>query len=220
MDDFRQMVYLYDTEQKVENHYKTLERKFLEDTRMPPESPEVKKLNASVREHGRPLVAVGPFGVFAGNDGCQFSVRELQTQFPVVELESREQSKSLLFLSSLEKDWIVPRFHAQLIYSEDGIYKKGVFSVHGKDGIPERTYFDTKGMGLFDVMYVHENGSIYIYYLDGLTWELASEKPYSEAMKATASETRALRDLYPVDSDASNLNLVNEEPPPTSNDDQ
>ena len=104
---------------------------------------------------------------------------QLQTNsiLPLVELESREQSKILSFFSTVEKDWRLPRFASELIYSEDGIYKRGYFAVHGGDGgTAERVYFDSQGTGIFDIMDVYENGIRSRYHLNGLTWKQVDEQ--------------------------------------------
>jgi hypothetical protein len=193
MDDSNQVAYAYDTEQKVEDFYKMFEIQFSEKTGLPPESPEVKEYMAMVRrEQGRPLDAVGPFAFFVDNDGGKFSVREIQSVkqeanllLPLVELEISEQSKRLRLYSSQEKGFGLPRFSAQFTYSEDGIYERGHFAVHRKDGALERMYFDSKGSGAFDVMNVfeHEAGVRFIYSLNDLTWELVGKQWYSEKEK-------------------------------------
>ena len=179
IDDFHQFVYAYDTEQKLENYYKIHEEQFFDKTGFPPESSESREFMAMVRENGRPLVVVGPFSVFVKDDGT-FSVREMQIQTgsisPLVELRIHEQSKYLTLFSSYEKGLRLPRFNAILRYSEDGIYKKGGFYISGEDGMPVRSYFDTRGVVVFDVMHVFENGNENTYHLNGLSWEKVTEQ--------------------------------------------
>ena len=144
---------------------------------------------------GRPLVAAGPFAVFVDNDSGEFSVREIQSLLPLVELESHEQSKRLLLLSSREKGWKLPRFRVNLKYSEDGLYERGGFSVYGEDGMLARIYFDTQGAGVFDKMYVYENDTPMVYRLNNFSWELC---PYPEL----------LQDVEDTDSEVENGDLL------------
>ena len=189
MDDFHLFVYAFDTKQKLADHYKMFERQFFDKTGLPPESPEAREWMALVKELGRPLVEVGSLAVFVNDNGA-FSVREIQSVkqesgwlLPLIELENHEQSKYLRLYSSQEKGCGMPRFHASLAYSEDGIYEKGSFSVHKEDGRLARIYVDTKGTGVFDEMHVHENNVRFIYRLNDLTWGLVDEQPYPEALK-------------------------------------
>ena len=182
-------VFVYDTEQKIESYYAMFERDFSEKTGLSSESPEVKEWMVTMREQGRPLVAVGPFVVFADNDGGGFSVREIQSfkqekglLLPLVMLKYSEQSKCLFFVSSEERGCRLPRFYAQFDYSEDGIYKRGSFSVH-KDGKPERIYIDKNGIGFFDVLNIFENDKWIEYRLNGLSWELVNERTLPETLK-------------------------------------
>jgi len=177
-DDFN--LYVYDTEQKLEDFYKSWQRQYLDKTGL---SPEAREWIAELREQGRPLVAVGPFAIFVDNDGNRFSIRELQPLWlPLVELEFHEQSKYLHLISSLEKSWVLPRFRAFFHYSEDGVYEKGTVSVHRKNGMPERVYFDTKRIGVFDVMHVYDYDSrvTNIYTLNGLSWEKYATREWTE----------------------------------------
>ena len=169
MDDFHTHVYAYDTEQKLEDYYKEMEKVNIDELKVSRESPTAREIIAEIRGN-RPLVSAGPFVVFVDNDSGKFSVREKRSLLPLVELESREQSQSLAFTSSIEKDRKLPRFSAQLFYSRDGIYEKGVFSVQGEDGISERSYFDTKGNGVFSYMVVYEDGVKVTYRLNNLSW--------------------------------------------------
>ena len=67
-------VYVYDTEQKIEDFYTIFEKDFSEKTGLPPESPEAKEYMATVQKgFGRPLVAVGPFAIFVNHDDDKFS---------------------------------------------------------------------------------------------------------------------------------------------------
>lgn len=172
-------VFVFDTEQKIEDFYRMFERDFSDENGLSSESHEVKEYMAMVRElQGRPLVTVGPFSIFVNNDGDRFSVHETQSVnseggrfLPLVELEISEQSKRLIFVSSQEKGGRLPRFYVQCFYSGDGIYNKGIFAVHGENGSPERIFFDTKGLGVFDMMYIFENGEMIKYRLNNLSWE-------------------------------------------------
>jgi len=179
---------------EYEDLYTMLERGFSKQTGLPSESPEVVEYMAEVRKLmemiGRPLAAVGPFAVFVNHEGDKFSVHEMQSLrqekgmfLPLVELEFGEQSKRLYLLSSQEKDCPLPRFRALLNYSGDGTYEGGVFSIHREDGTVERVYTDSKGVGVFDVMNVFENGVRFIYSLNNLTWELVDELHYPEKLK-------------------------------------
>jgi len=214
-------VYAYNTQQRVDDFYAAIERQFSEETGFPRESPEVREFMATARENlGWPRVAVGPFTVFVDNTGSKFSVHETQTLYPLVRLESHEQSKRLHLLSSREKDWLLPRFMATFTYSEDSIYKVGVFAVQGKEGTPERWYFDTKGTGAFDVMYAFENGMPTKYTLAERSWERADEFQFREAfitdlaahlkdvraINAFLDETRANEDSQQVDPGSANGN--------------
>ena len=187
-------VFVYDTEEKIEDFYKIFESGFSEEMELPPESPEVKERMASIRTNlGQPLVAVGPFAVLVNHDGGTFSVHEIKSVkqeggmlLPLVKLETTEQFKRLRLFTSQEKGWGLPRFHAHLTYSVDGIYERGYFSVHREeDGALERMYFDSKGIGSFDVMNVfeHEDGVRFIYSLNNFTWKLVDEQWYSEKEK-------------------------------------
>ena len=184
-------VFVYDTEQKIEDYYTMFERQFSKEEGKPLESPEVKEFMAMVREQGRPLVAAGPFAVFVDNTGGTFSVRDISPKlegalfFPFVELKISEQSKRLDLISSQEKGGKMPRFRAQFVYSKDGVYEKGSFAVHREDETLERIYIDSKGIGVFDLMRVFENDVQYVYSLNDLTWKLKRELPYPDKLKDT-----------------------------------
>jgi len=173
--------YVYDTEQKLDNYYRILEKQFFDQTKDSPELSEAREFMTMVRMGGQPLVEVGPFSFFLIEDGdrCLFSLREIQTSMPLIEFENRQrQPKRLQLSSSIEKGWGLPRFTSSLRYSEEGIYEKGGFFVSGQDGVPVRAYFDTQGTGVFDIMQMHvkENGEQITYYLSGLIWEREDEQ--------------------------------------------
>jgi hypothetical protein len=167
--------YPYD-KHRLEYFYKRAEKEFCDKTGVPIESPEAKKYGAEIRKQGRPLAEVGPFCVFVAEDGSQFSVHEISSFMPLVQLESRRQSKELQLLSSLEKGRRFPRLNAIFRYSEDGIYKGGGFWVYGKDEMCKTSYFDTQGIGVFNVMRVYKNEERFTYHLNGLSWEREEEQ--------------------------------------------
>ena len=175
-------VYVYDTEQKLEDFYTMFERDFFDKTGFPPESPEAREFAVLVRKGGRPLVAVGPFAVFVEDDSGRFSVREIRSLMPLVELERNGQSKHLVLSSLLEKGSWLPRFQFSFFYSEEGIYKGGNFSVNREDGTVERLYMDTKKTGVFDVMHIldYEDGITNKYRLNGLSWERYATREWAE----------------------------------------
>jgi len=167
IEDFHQFVYLYDTEQKLENYYKKKTREYIH-----------KEWGIDDIRNERPLARVGPFVIFTSNDRNNFFVEELSSGHCLVDLTIREQSKHLYYLSPLEKDWGTHRFGAHFFYSEDGVYKKGTFYIRGEDGIVERTYHDTSGNGVFDRMAIREDFANFYparYRLNGLTWERIEE---------------------------------------------
>jgi hypothetical protein len=190
IDAFHQYVYAYDTEKKIEDYYKIMEIATFAHFGAPSASPIAREAFDAMVGY-RPLVAVGPFIVFVNNnDNGTFSIRERSTLLPLVELESHEHSKRLIFISPLEKSWYMPRFFATLLYSEEGIYEKGAFSVHRENGTVERMYGDTKGTGVFDVMNIFEydmHANEYdmrvTYHLNGLSWERTDEQPFTETLE-------------------------------------
>jgi hypothetical protein len=194
IDDFHQFVYLYDTEQKLEDFYKMMVRVTLDETGWHPESPEARWTSDSLR-HERPLVKVGPFVVFISNDNRRFSVHQQSSRRPLVALSSDEspvtgeQYKLLTFASPLEKNWSAPRFMAHLRYSEDCVYKSGSFSVRVKEGFVDRTYHDDTGSGVFDTMGVWEDGAPATYRLNRLTltWEREVPVPQPPLLPGTES---------------------------------
>jgi hypothetical protein len=167
--------YPYD-KHRLEYFYKKAEKEFCDKTGVSIESPEAKKYGAEMRKQGRPLAEVGPFCVFVADDGSQFSVHEISSLLPLVQLESRGQSKTLQLFSSLEKGRRFPRLDAIFRYSEDGIYKGGGFWIDGKDGMRKTSYFDTQGIGVFDVMRIYKNETRFTYHLNGLSWEREDEQ--------------------------------------------
>jgi len=179
IDDFHQLVYLYDMK-KIEDYYGEIERENIGELGWNPESSETRWMIDRLRSE-RPLVRVGPFVIFASNDNSRFTVREQSSRSTLVSLDSREQTKTLTFASSVEKDWKMPRFRAQFTYSEDGVYEKGSFATaiatRGEEVRTSREYLDTKGSGEVDVMFVNENGWVVRYRLNGLTWELVDSPP-------------------------------------------
>lgn len=146
MDDFDLFVFAYDTEQKLADLYDRVEKLFFDKAGLSPESHEVKELMATVREIGRPLLNVGPFSVFVNNDTSKFTVFEKLPFMPLVEIEwvSQKLSKRFYFNSSVERGWHLPRFQSHLVYSDDRVYMMGAFSVHGQNGMLERTYYDAR----------------------------------------------------------------------------
>lgn len=164
----------------LESHYTKMEKEFCNEKGVSHRSPEAKEYGAEVREQWRPLVEVGPFYIM--EYGGKFSVNETSSLLPLVQLEKREQSKKLILFSSLEKGWKFPRFRSHFRYSGDSKYADGDFAVFWEDMTPERVYFDIDGVGVFDIMYIFENGERFTYYLNGLFWEY----PWPETM--TGSE--------------------------------
>jgi len=209
-----------------EDIYTMLEREFSEKTGLPLESPEVEEYMAEVRTLmemiGQPLVAVGPFVVFVNHEGDKFSVHEMQSVkqekgllLPLVELKGSEASKSLHFTSSAEKGGRIPRFFAQLVYSEDGIYEKSNFSVH-KDGTFERIYYDDQGIGVFNRMVVFENGMMNTYSLNELSWEKTGTATAPDRYLSLQSRAAVVQpvssDLKPPGSDADSGEKNNDGP--------
>lgn len=167
IENFYQFVYVYDTEQKLENYYKKKEREYID-----------KNWGTDDIRNERPLARVGPFVVFASNDNSEFFLEELSSGRCLVSLTIREQSKHLYYLSPLEKDWREPRFGSHFLYSGDGVYESGTFYIRGEDGIVERTYHDKPGNGVFDRMAIREDFENFYparYRLNGLTWERIEE---------------------------------------------
>jgi len=178
MDDFHQFVYAYDTEQKLEDFYREWEGAFFDRTGVCPESPEAREAITAIRSN-RPFVAVGPFRVYLVDDdiGKRFAVRKIQSPVPLVELGIFRQFTHLHSLSLPEKNWRVPRFRANLSYSEDDIYEGGSFSIFREDGALARRYFDVYGTGVFDIMHIFEDDIRHTYRLNGLTWERIDDEP-------------------------------------------
>ena len=184
IDDFHQYnVTLYDTKQKLEDYYKTMEAVF------PPGFPRASDMMALVGRD-QPLASAGPFAIFVNNESGEFSVRDSQSLMQIVEWKksgwsSYEQSKHLILFSSYEKGWIMPRFCAGLRYSEDGVYEGGWFAFDRENGLPDRTYYHNKENGIFDKMDVYEydvdmpNKFVMptVYRLNGLTWERDAGPP-------------------------------------------
>ena len=172
IDDFRQHVYLFDTEQKIADHYKAMETRH---------SPECHFARQEMAQTGRdrPLVTVGPFTIFVNNDTSEVSVHESQSPMYLVRLRRTGQLKFLSLNGLLEKDQkgqSFPRFGAVITYSDDGVYKKGGVSL--RDDNEKLTSFDdSKGIGVFDKMEVWENGEKSTYSLNGFTWEQEGEGP-------------------------------------------
>ncbi|MCL2006067.1 MAG: hypothetical protein FWG73_07865 [Planctomycetaceae bacterium] len=159
-----------------------------------------KGIEAGGRADVRPLVEVGPFFVFLLDDGERswFSVNEISSHAPLVFLENQQQSKLLTFISSVENNMEMPRFIFDLRYSEDGIYERGRISVYGEDQKFERTYVDSEGTGIFDVMIVYENDVTNTYRLNGLVWEKVgdtnAEQKWNKRLRRNCNDGRHLRD--------------------------
>jgi len=166
---YYQLVCVFDTEQKVRDYYRHMARAYFARERVLPTREWLTLLS---RE--RPLVTTGPFAIFVDDDGI-FSVRELSFAHHLVLLRSQEQYKHLRLFSLPEKGWFSQRFSVDLFYSEDGIYEWGYFAVFDEDKTRRRAYYDTQGIGVFDVMEVYENGTWHTYHLNGLTWERVDE---------------------------------------------
>ena len=167
--------YVYDMEYKIENFHKRGMEKASTSTGVSPESSAAKELIAGGRTNIRPLVEVGPFFVSLLDDGDSswFSVHKISSMVPLVLLENPQQSKRLNLYSSVEKSMELPRFMFSFHYSEDDIYERGSISVYeevGEDRKHVRTYFDSKGTGVFDIMRVYENGIENTYRLNGFVW--------------------------------------------------
>ena len=179
-------VYVYDSEQKVEDYYKMMEKSGFDALRLPPETPvvgpRVRSIITNVRRE-RPLVVVGPFVVFVNNDNGDYSVRENPLLNALVTKQDREQSTLFQFESPIEKEWNISRFTLGISYSQCGVYERGILGIHKKDGMPSRTYFDTEGLGFFDRMDVYENGVQVTYRLTDTSWEQVAEQPYAEYLK-------------------------------------
>ena len=179
LDDFNQLVYLYDTKQKLENYYETMERVRSEEFGYPPGSHGAKMLSDLLRVE-RPLVEVGHFTVFFENyfenDNPKFSVRDTQSRKDIVTLRGGNMQPKVLTFSSIiaeDRTWVETILH----YSQDGFYERCFFTFHGKERWGGRRYLDTKGSGVFDEMSFSEdtapfseNCGLVKYHLDGLTW--------------------------------------------------
>ena len=169
--------YVYDTKQKIEDFHKRMEKVFLSSTGVSPEAKDFRRID------GLPLVEVGPFFIFLLDDGdsSRFSVHEISSLVPLVQLEIHEQFKELRLFSSVEKGWRLPRFMSSFCYSEDGVYKKSFVSAREHETL-EKVYFDNGGTGFFDIMSVYENGTRKVYYLNELAWEKITEEQYSSKL--------------------------------------
>jgi len=161
--DFHQHVYLFDTEQKIADHYKTMETK---------QRPEYSFARQAMARRGRdqPLVTAGPFTIFVNNDTGEFSVHESQSPMDIVKMAIIGQTKFLRLNGLLEEGRSFPRFGAVLSYSVDSVYKRGSVSL-SDDNRTLRTFVDSKGIGAFDTMEIWENNVKTDYRLNGLTWE-------------------------------------------------
>jgi len=164
---------VYDTAQKLDAYYKSWEKAFLESEL----SSDVTENTFSNMRRMRPLAVVGPVAVFFDdNSGC-YKVCEGDVYKPLVMYDRSNERFNRLYLDSkVENGWQFSRFSGVLSYSKDGIYERGTFSFHRDDGMPARTYLDTKGIGIFDRMYVVENGIINTYHLNGLSWEKVADE--------------------------------------------
>ena len=180
--------FVYDTEQKVDDHWEWRKKVFFDETGLSSESPEM----AWERKALRPLVEVGPYLIFHSveNKRSWFSVYEKSSHAILTRLASDEQSKELQCYSLLEKDWNFPRFSSRFFYSKGSIYRNGIFSFFKKDGTRKSDYFDTRGIGVLDAMCDHKEGKYIVYYLNGLTWK-QDDRPRNET-EPTSSQSQWL----------------------------
>jgi hypothetical protein len=163
LDGIHQHVFVFDTEQKIADHYKAMA------ARHRPECSFVRQIMARAGRD-QPLVTAGPFTIFVNNDTDEFSVHESTSPLPLVELSRIGQTKFLRLHGLLEEGWTLPRFGGILTYSVDGVYRGYNMSLRGDSGTLT-SYTDSKGIGVFDTMSVVENGVRVTYRLNGLTWE-------------------------------------------------
>jgi len=169
-DDIYQHVHLFDTEQKIAEHYKKMEAAWA-----PPESLFSRQARARLGRD-RPLVTVGPFTIFVNNDTGEVSVHESQSPLPLVELIKGGQVRILRLHGLLEEGLRYPRFFAAVTYSHNNIYKQCSMSLNRGNGL-STSFVDNNGMGVFDKMEVWDNGEKTNYRLNGLTWERSDEPP-------------------------------------------
>lgn len=197
VDGVYQHVYLFDTEQKLDDFFRTNGWVSFDELKLHSQSPEARAMIDYLDKIGldietpeareiidfmrreQPLVRVGPFVVFVNNGSGEFTVREQSTDSRLIALKIYEQEKFMTLYSPLEQDWSFPRFNANFTYSENGVYKSGWFSVWQGERESARTYYDTKGIGIFDVMRFIENDEFIRYQLNDLTWDRVEEPPIS-----------------------------------------
>jgi len=166
-----QYVEVFDTEQKIEDCYKTMQA-----TLFPKRVFAKGEFPLAWTE--QPLVAVGPFITVVEKNTGNFSVRDTQTYNHLVEMGIFGQTKMMRLHGLLERGQKYPRFFAVLTYSDDGIYKNGKVSLSDGEGT-WINYIDEKGIGVFDTIEksVTENEETVYYRLNGLTWERIDEPP-------------------------------------------
>jgi hypothetical protein len=158
-------VFLYDTEQKIEDYYKMVQA-------LPLPECDFAGSGLPLTWRDRPLVTVEPFTIFVHNITGEFSVRDAQTHSHLVEMYISGQAKNMRLHGLLEKGRSFPRFFAFLNYSGDGFYKRSGVSL-SDDNQKSTFYRDMEGIGVFDTMRVsdRENDVETHYRLNDLTWE-------------------------------------------------
>jgi len=173
IEDFHQFVYLYDTEEKIEDYH----RVYLAELGLFPESPQGRLFRGMLRE--RPLARVGPLVVYASNDNHSFIIRNNSPRSSLVELYDHEQIKRMSLADLREKGYKFYQIAVRFNYSDDDVYTGGSYHLNTRDGRSiDRTYYDNTGSGDFDTMWVVEDGMFVVYRLNGLTWE--REEPQLE----------------------------------------
>jgi hypothetical protein len=171
IDDFHQLVYFYDTEQKLEDYNKTMQNILTSKN-------DIARKEFALMGRDRPLVEAGPFIIVVNNVTGEFSVCDAQTHSYLVEMRGVGQTKTMRLNGLLEKGQRFSRFFAALRYSEDGAYEGGNMSLRDDNGVS--TYYrDNKGIGVFDTITkeIIEDGVRAHYRLNDLTWERIDDPP-------------------------------------------
>jgi len=179
----RSGVYVYDTVQRLDTHYKMMRQSILGENLLPDDQEYA--IDRFTRRL-RPLVAMGRIAVFTDTINGDYLIsetREGRFGLGILELafldpqESRSRSR-LTFSSRTEEGWGASRFYGEFYYSEDDVYEKGGLFIYEKDGRSARAYYDTKGTGIFDEMRVYGSNIESLYRLNGLSWEKVSEREF------------------------------------------
>jgi len=175
-------IYLYDSQEKVEQWFRDMEdasRDWLGGLSEDEREEVLAEFRANI-----PLAVIGQLCIFHDHIKNCYSIceRTNPTNIFVKSYWDNTGIRELYFHSKTSKGWVLPHTTCSFDYNEDGTYVCGTYITVFQDGSINRFYTDTKGNGQFDRMTIlSEDGSPVVYEMKNMTWtKIEAEKPQND----------------------------------------